>query len=119
MKLLIKLALLGLIINGAYQVGYAYWTHYNFRDDVQEMVTFRKDKDDSWAHKDKDDAWVHDRIVDLAAQYDLPLDNKAIEINSEGSHTKITLYYVRQISIVPGVKRNWPFVTHIDTLRLR
>ena len=48
LKLLIKLALFGLIANGAYQVGSAYWTHYNFRDEVQEMATFRKDKDDAF-----------------------------------------------------------------------
>jgi hypothetical protein len=118
LKLLIKLALFGLIANGAYQVGFAYWTHYNFRDDVQDMVTFRKDKDDVFTRKDKDDAWVRDRIVDLAARYDVPVADKAIEINSEGSHTQITIYYVRQISIVPGVKRDWPFAMHIDSLRL-
>jgi hypothetical protein len=72
-------------------------------------VTFRKPAND--------DAWVHDRIVAIAAQYDVPVDEKAIEINSERSHTQITVYYVRQINIVPGVKRDWPFSMHVDALR--
>ena len=83
MKLLIKLALLCLIINGAYQVGSAYVTHYQFRDDVQQVVQFSGNKED---------AWVHDRIVDLATQYDVPVSEKAIEINNDRSHTKITIY---------------------------
>ncbi len=110
MKLLIKLALLCLILNGAYQVGSAYVTHYEFRDDVQQVVQFSGNKEDNW---------VHDRIVDLAAQYDVPVAEKAIEINSERSHTQITIYYVRRISIMPGVKRDWPFEMHVDGLRFK
>src|SRR5690349_18953216 len=105
MKLLIKLALVGLIAYGTYNVGSAYITHYRFRDAVQEMVQFRGNKDD---------AWVHDRIVDLAQQYEIPVDDKAIEIQTERLHSLVTITYVRKIDIIPGVKRDWPFVANVD-----
>jgi hypothetical protein len=107
MKLLIKLALVAVIANGAYHIGDAYLTHYRFRDSVEEMIKFRGNKDD---------AWVHDQIVVLAQQYDVPVDPKAIDINGERLHTKITVGYVRSIELFPGVKREWPFMMNIDTL---
>jgi len=110
MKLLIKLALVGLIVNGAYHVGAAYVTHYQFRDAVQEMVQFRGNKDD---------AWVHDHIVDLAAQYEVPVDPNAIEIDSERLHTLVKIGYVRKIDILPGVKRDWPFMMNVDAIGLK
>jgi len=110
MKTLIKLALVALIVNGAYHVGAAYVTHFQFRDAVQEMVQFRGNKDD---------AWVHDKIVDLAQQYEIPVDDKAIEIQSERLHTLVTISYVRKIDIVPGFKRDWPFVANVDAIGLK
>ena len=110
MKLLIKRALVGLIVNGAYHVGAAYLTHYQFRDAVQETVQFRGNKDD---------AWVHEKIVGLAQQYEIPVDDKAIEIQSERLHTLVTISYVRKIDILPGVKRDWPFIANVDALGLK
>ena len=110
MKTVIKLALIALIVNGMYHIGAAYVTHYQFRDAVQEMVQFRGNKDD---------AWVHDKIVDLAQQYEVPVDDKAIEIQSERLHTLVTISYVRKIDIVPGFKRDWPFVANVDALGLK
>ena len=110
MKLLIKLAVVALIFNGAYHIGSAYLTHYQFKDALQDVVQFRGNKDD---------AWVHDKIVDLAQQYEIPIDEKAIEIQSERLHTLVTVSYVRKIDILPGVKRDWPFVANVDAIGLK
>ena len=110
MKTLIKLALVAAIVNGAYHVGTAYLTHYRFRDSVQEMVQFRGDKDD---------AWVRARIIELANQYEVPVDPGAVDINSERYHSLITIGYKRQIEIFPGLKRDWPFMMNVDTIGLK
>ena len=111
MKLLIKLALVGIIVNGAFHVGAAYWTHYQFRDDVQDLVQFRGSKDDGVVLRDK--------IMDLAKQYEIPVDERAIEIQSERLHTLVTISYVRRIDLFPGVKRDWPFTANVDALGLK
>ena len=111
MKLLIKLALVGLIVNGAYHVGAAYWTHYSFRDDVQDLVQYRAGN--------KDDTWVREQILGLAQQYEIPVEEKAIEIQSERLHKLVTISYVRKIDIFPGVKREWPFTANVDALGLK
>ena len=110
MKTLIKLALVAAIVNGAYHVGAAYLTHYQLRDSVQEMVQFRGNRDD---------AWVREQIMNLAQQYEVPVDPGAIDINNERYHTLITIGYKRQIEIFPGVKREWPFMMNVDALSLK
>jgi|SRR5579862_4972008 len=110
LKLLIKLALLGLVVNAAYHIGAAYLTHYQFADAVKETVEFRGDKDDEW---------VHSKIVDLAAQYDVPVDNDAITIDSERLHTLVTVSYARPVDVAPGYTRNWAFSAKIDALGLK
>ena len=40
MKTLIKLIIVALVLNAAYRVGSAYWTHYQFQDSIQEMAQF-------------------------------------------------------------------------------
>ena len=110
MKTFIKLALVAAIVNGSYHVGAAYLTHYRFRDSVQEMVQFRGTRDDGW---------VKEQIINLAQQYDVPIDPGAVEINSERLHTLITIGYKVTIDVFPGVKREWPFMMNIDALSLK
>jgi|SRR5579872_2263293 len=109
-KALVKLAVLGLVVNAGYHIGAAYLTHFQFRDAVQEAVQFRGDKGDDW---------LRDRIVDLASQYDIPLGDNAIGIQSERLHTLVTISYARRVDVVPGYTRTWPFTANIDALGLK
>ncbi|HEY6211849.1 MAG TPA: hypothetical protein VIW45_06170 [Vicinamibacterales bacterium] len=106
-KTLIKLALVALIANGCYRVGSAYVTHYRFRDAVQEVVQFRGNKDDSW---------VHEKVMDLAKEYDVPLNDSAVEVQDQRLHTIVSVNYTRKIDILPGFRRDWPFYANVDVI---
>ncbi|HYM24122.1 MAG TPA: hypothetical protein VEU08_12975 [Vicinamibacterales bacterium] len=109
-KALLKLLVLGLVVNAGFHIGAAYLTHFQFRDAVKEAMEFRGDKGDDW---------LHDRIVDLATQYDIPLGDDAIGIQSERLHTLVTINYTQRVDVVPGYTRTWPFTANIDALGLK
>ena len=107
MKLLIKLVIAAAIANAAWRVGSAYATHYRFKDAVQETTQFRGSRTD---------AEVRQRILDLAAQYDIPITDDTLSLeHTELNHTIVDASYTRPLLLLPGYTREWPFTLHVDT----
>ena len=72
LKLLVKLAIVALLANAAYRIGSEYLTYVKFRDAVRDAAMFKAKNDDE----------LTARIMDLAAQYDVPLDEDNIAIHA-------------------------------------
>jgi hypothetical protein len=106
MKTLIKLLIAALIANATWRIGTEYLSYYKFKDSVREFNQHRAPKDD---------AQIRDRIMELASQYDIPLDDQAVAISHLNNHTIVDGSYVKPIEIVPTFRYNWPFEFHIDT----
>ncbi len=62
-KLAIKLAIAALIANAAWQAGRTFAAHYQFRDEVRQAALIRG----------QTDAQLQQRVLELAANYDIPL----------------------------------------------
>ena len=105
-RLVIKLALAALIANAAWQVGSAYASHYKFIDAVQQTTQYGPERSD---------AELRTRILELAAQYDLPLAEDGFTIAHDMNHTIVDGSLTRPIEIFPGYTRDWPFTFHTDT----
>ena len=109
-KLLIRLAIAALIANAVWRVGSEYLTFYRFKDDVRNAATFRKGSDSDLRLK----------IEQLAADFDVPLDDDALKISSDEdkavSHSVIEISYVKSIEVFPGYQYPWPFSFAIDTV---
>jgi hypothetical protein len=109
-KLLLKLAIVGLIANATWRIGGAYATHYRFTDAVQATTQFRGSKTDEQ---------IHQRVIDLATQYDLPLAAEGVTVRREdNNHTIVDGAYAKPIDVVPGFTYRWPFKFHVDTFAL-
>ncbi len=109
-KLLIKLVIVGLIANATWRIGSAYAAHYRFTDAVQATTQFRGSKTDEQ---------IHERVIDLAAQYDLPLAADGVTVRRENiNHTVVDGAYAKPIDLVPGFTYRWPFKFHVDTFAL-
>ncbi len=106
MKLLLKLAIVALAANAAYHVMTAYAAYYKFKDAVQETTQFGNDKSIER---------LRARVVELANQYDLPIDSDDFTLKREEFHTIVDGSYSRPIELVPGYARPWTFTFHIDT----
>ena len=106
MKSLIKLLIAALIANATWRIGSEYLSYYKFKDSVREFMEHRNPKDDSQ---------IRDRIMEVASQYDIPVDSESVKISHLNNHTIVDGSYVKAIEVVPTFRYNWPFEFHIDT----
>ena len=106
LKTLVKLAVAALVANAAFQLGSAYAGFYRFKDSVDSLGQYG-------AKRSEDD--IRHRIVELASQADLPLDEDSLTIRRENSHTYIEGSYVKRIELMPGRPYPWTFPFKSDT----
>ena len=109
-RLVIKLALVALIAHGAWRVGSAYASYYKFRDAVEQATQYGPDKSD---------AELRAHVLELAAQYDIPLDEDGFTIERDVNHTIVDGAFIRPIELLPGYKRPWSFTFHVDTFVIK
>jgi len=108
-KTILKLALVALIANATWQALNAYWPHYKFEDAVRATVQYRGDRSD---------AQLRTRILELAANYDVPLDEENLDVRRDEAHTIVDASYVRAVNLAPGYTLRWPFTLHVTTLSI-
>ena len=102
----VKLAIVALVANAMWHVFVVYSADFRFKDAVQSTAQYRGEKTD---------AEVRGRILELAAQFDVPITNEDLSVRSEGGHTFVEASYVRRVDLVPGFTYPWPFTVHLDT----
>ena len=109
-KLLVKLAMAGLIANAVVHLGSAYVTFYRFQDAIAQIVQFGGQRSS---------ADLRQRIIDLASQYSLPLTDEGFTVRrEEHNHTYVDGTYVQPVDLAPGYRYPWTFALHVDVLTL-
>jgi hypothetical protein len=103
-KLAIKLGIAALIANAAWQAGRTFADHYQFRDEVRQAALARG----------QTDAQLQSRVLELAANYGIPLTAEAISIRREERHIYVEGSYVRSVPIAPRMEYPWKFDWEID-----
>ena len=78
-----------------------------FKDSVQQTTQFRGSKSDEALKL---------RILELAAQFDIPVTEDQVALHTLEHHTTVDCDYTRVIEVAPGFKYPWSFNFHIDTL---
>jgi len=108
LKFILKLLIAALIANAAWHIMSAYTAYWKFKDAVTQTTQFGNDKSLTM---------LKGRIVQLATDYDLPVDDNDFTItrSRESLHTVVDGSYSRDIELVPGYSRPWAFPFHIDT----
>src|SRR5262245_6452150 len=86
----------------------AYTAYWKFKDAVQQVTLFGNDKSLDT---------LKGRVLQLANDYDLPIDADDFTItrSRETLHTIVTGSYSRDIDLAPGFTRPWKFEFTIDT----
>ena len=104
MKAIIKLAIAIALANALFQVGRAYLAYFQFKDAVEELAL----------HTTGTDEQMKEKVVELAAKFDEPIDPEAIAIRHEVSHIFIETSYTKDVQLFPGYVRKWPFDVAVD-----
>ena len=107
-KPLLKLAVIALIANAAWQVAAVYITHYKFRDAVQSAAQYG-----TALSIDQ----IRQRVLDLATEYDVPSPADSFTVSRDGAHTLIDGSYTRPVSLAPTLSYPWPFTWHVDATK--
>jgi hypothetical protein len=105
-KLFIKLAIVALLANAAFHVGSEYLTYIRFRDAVRDAAMF----------KAKNDTQLMARIMELAEQYDVPIDEENITIERAERKVSIEGWYDKSIEVVPNYQYPWHFGLSLDVM---
>jgi hypothetical protein len=105
-KLALKLAIVALLANAVYHIGSEYLTYIKFRDAIRDAAMF----------KAKNDTELMARIVDLAAQYEVPLDQENLTIEREDRRVNVDGWYDKPIEIVPNYEYPWHFGLSLEVL---
>ena len=108
-RTLLKLAVVALVANAIWHLFGAYSPNYKLQDGLQYAAQNRGQL--------TDDA-LKDRILDIAAQFEVPLAGDDVLITHNEKHTVVDVSYVRPIELAPGFRYPWPFSIHIDVLSL-
>ena len=103
MKVVIKLIIVGLMLNALWRLGSAYVSFYEFRDSVRIA-----------ALGSKSDDVLRQKILELASTYDLPVAEEDITIRREEHHTYVESPYTASVPVLPGYKYQWPFKVDVD-----
>ena len=106
LKLLLKLAVVALVANAAYHVGAEYLTYVKFEDAIRDAAIFKARNDQELAA----------RIVSLAQQYELPLNEENITIDRQGKRVNVIGWYDKPIEVVPAYEYPWHFGLSIDVV---
>jgi|TARA_B100000959_G_C14739407_1_gene524404 hypothetical protein len=59
------------------------------------------------------------RVVELAREYDLPLDPADVRVRKERDHMYIDASYTAQLELLPRMVRPWRFVVSVDAWTTR
>lgn len=91
-RLAFKLAIAFLILHALFRYGTAYVRHHQFRDAVYETALFSREKED---------AEILARVMELAWEYDIPLDRRFVQLRRQNDRTAIDASYVEEIEWLP------------------
>lgn len=98
-RLVIKLAIAALLANAVYRVGSEYLTYVKFRDSVRDAAMFKA--------KTEDD--LRRRIIGLAGDYDVPLEDDSLRISRDARAWYIDGSYTKPIELAPSYEYPWKF----------
>ena len=109
MRTLIKLAIAALVVHAAYQLGHAYWEHYQFTDAVQQVAQFGEREPIET---------IEQRVLELAAEHGIPLEEEALIVERRQRRIDVDGSYTRDILLAPGFRRPWAFTVDVVVLTL-
>ncbi len=103
-RTIVRLVVLALIVNAGMRVGPVFWTHFRFRDAVEDLALFSQKRTDRE---------VSERIMDIAARMEVPMDRRQLKVHRAAGITYVDATYVAQLEYFPSRYYPWEFTVDI------
>jgi hypothetical protein len=104
LRSIIRLALVALVVHAGYKTLPVFWTHFKFRDAVQDMATFSSKRTE---HE------IADRVMEIAARMDVPLAREDLKVHRAQGTTYVDATYMAQLEYFPQRFYPWEFTLGI------
>jgi putative aminopeptidase FrvX len=108
-RTILKLVVVALLANAVWHLFGAYAPNYKLQDGIQYAALNRGQISDEA---------LEEKILELAAQFEVPLTASGVSVTHTNNHTVVDVSYVRTIELAPGFRYPWPFSMHVDALSL-
>jgi len=106
-KLFVKLAIVALLANAAFHIGAEYLTYIRFRDAIRDAAMF----------KAKNETELMARVMELAEQYEVPLDEENMVIEQEERRFHVNGWYDKEIEVAPTYFYPWHFGLSLEVVK--
>ncbi len=103
---LIKLAIVVLVLYGAWQAGAAQLDHFKYEDAVRQLAEF---------HSAQDEDDVRTAVVAEAARMGIKVDPARVSVRKAAEHIYIDVAYTRPVQLLPWYRYNWAFVVKVES----
>ena len=104
LRTIIRLALVALVVHAGVKTLPVFWTHFKFRDAVQDMAMF------SSKNSERE---VADRVMEIASRMDVPLERDNLKVHRAQGVTYVDASYVGQLEYFPNRFYPWEFTLDI------
>lgn len=92
MRILLKLAVFGLVVHAGLQAGNSAWRFISFKDGVEQEALFAGERT---AEE------IRARVLERAAALEVPIEPQDVAVEFDGELTLISAVYVEEIPLVP------------------
>jgi hypothetical protein len=108
-KTVIKLVIAALVVHACWRSANVVLKYYKFKDAVHETVLFSSSKSD---------AQVQARVLELAQQFDVPVQPENVTVRRVDNRTIINAVYTDQIELVPTKFYPWEFKVDVEAFNV-
>jgi hypothetical protein len=103
-RTVIRLALVALVVHAGVKTLPVFWTHFKFRDAVQDMAMFSQKRSE---HE------IEERILEIATRMDVPLERDNLKVHRAQGITYVDANYTAQLEYFPKKYYPWAFTLDI------
>lgn len=93
LKRLVELVIAAAVLYAGYHAAVVYLHHYQFQDGLEETARFGRGRSDEQ---------LRERVMQLAAEYEIPLAPEAVVIQTDANATRIAAPYTARIKLLPN-----------------
>jgi hypothetical protein len=105
LRTILRLAIVALVVHAAVKTVPVFWTHFKFRDAVQDMAMF------SGKNTERE---IAERVLDIAGRMDVPLEPDHLKVHRSQGITYVDATYVARLEHFPRRFYPWEFTIDIE-----